>query len=423
MRALILVMALIATPALASLEKAGEAFDRADFAEAARLLLPLAEAGDVRAQMNLGGLYSDGLGVPKDLVKGAAWTFRAAESGNAKAQANMGLLFLRGKGVPEDAQQAAAWLKRAAIQNNAGAQNSLGTLYVDGRGVSKDYKLAEELFRAAMRGGEFGAANNLARMVEQGLVRSADLSVALKLYAMAAAGGDPAAQNRIGLAYRDGEQRPKSDITARDWFEKAASQGEKYGQYHYGLMLIADKATDPAQALMWIALSARQGHLPAKAELNARLPELDSAQQKRWKQLVISWVPTGRGVFDPPVHSVVSGATSPGKPVDERWVKARLLYGCALFFGAGAKSSDEAHNAKLTRISDRFLASASPVVADISGSEPSTMEQIQKIARSLGESDLKAFMRTAADVSTESGQNVKLDQFARSCAAAIGVVL
>jgi len=46
------------------------AYDRGEYAAALSLWLPLAEHGNVSAQYNLGMLYRDGKGVPKDIVNG-----------------------------------------------------------------------------------------------------------------------------------------------------------------------------------------------------------------------------------------------------------------------------------------------------------------------------------------------------------------
>ena len=100
--------------------------------------------GNAEAQTNLGDLYYDGRGVPKDYDQAALWFRKAAEQGNADAQLSLGYLYLDGEGVPQDATQAAAWSRKAADQGNARAQWLLGGLYLDGQGVPQDY--AESYF-------------------------------------------------------------------------------------------------------------------------------------------------------------------------------------------------------------------------------------------------------------------------------------
>jgi len=302
--------------ALATLEKAGQEFDKGNYAEAAALLLPLAEGGEARAQTSLGSMYSNGLGVPRDLVKAVYWTRKAADSGNPRAQANLGLFYMHGIGLPQDDRQAVVWLSRAADQGNAGAQNTLGVLFQEGRGVQQDYVRARNLFDAAIRGGEVGAANNLARMIEQGLGAKPDLKAALGLFEIAANGGDPAAQNRVGLAYLNGELRQRNRQRAKEWFQKSAAQGERHGQFHLGKLLMEENAADPESALLWISLSARQGHAPAQAELDARIGALNQNQRDRLQQLVSQWRPIGRGAFDPAAQAQAAPAarTQPSEP-------------------------------------------------------------------------------------------------------------
>lgn len=286
----------------ASLKEAGAAFDRGDYEEAFRLLVPQAQAGDMSAQSTLGAMYLTGLGVTKDESKAAYWSRKAAEGGNAKAQANLGLIYLHGRGVPQDDAQAADWLRKAASQGNASAQSSLGVLFLEGRGVKKDYSVAKVLFSSAIKGGEVGAANNLARMVEQGLGQPPDVKAALGLYEIAAKFGDPAAQNRVGLACMNGEFRDRDMRAARDWFVKSASQGDKYGQYHLGMLLLDERPADTLPALQWISLSARQGYERAQEELGARVKALDDPKKAALRRLVDSWRPTGRGAIDPGVR-------------------------------------------------------------------------------------------------------------------------
>src|SRR5262245_24315669 len=45
---------------------AESAYNRGDYATAMRLLRPVAEKGDAKAQKNLGNMYAKGLGVPQD---------------------------------------------------------------------------------------------------------------------------------------------------------------------------------------------------------------------------------------------------------------------------------------------------------------------------------------------------------------------
>ncbi len=73
-----------------------------------------AEQGNAAAQDNLGVLYEDGKGVPKDYAQAATWFRKAAEQGNAPAQTNLASLYYLGLGVPRDYAQAYFWISLAA---------------------------------------------------------------------------------------------------------------------------------------------------------------------------------------------------------------------------------------------------------------------------------------------------------------------
>ena len=52
-----------------------------------------ADQGFLRAQHNLGVMYSDGDGVPRDYVKAAYWYNEAAVQGFGKSQTNLAMMY------------------------------------------------------------------------------------------------------------------------------------------------------------------------------------------------------------------------------------------------------------------------------------------------------------------------------------------
>jgi TPR repeat protein len=138
-------------------EDAVAAYDRGDYARAARLWCPLADQGDGRAQSNLGVMYAKGWGVRQDYAAAANWYRKAAEQGNANAQCNLGLLYAEGRGVPQDHRAAASWYRKAAEQGNGRAQYNLGIMYAQGQGVPQDYSAAASWYGKAADQGVKGA--------------------------------------------------------------------------------------------------------------------------------------------------------------------------------------------------------------------------------------------------------------------------
>jgi len=97
-----------------------------------------AEKGIAPAQANLGFLYANGYGVPKDEAEAVKWYRKAADQGYAKAKYNLGVMYANGRGVPKDEAEALKWYRKAADQGYAPAQFNLGVSYANGQGVPKD---------------------------------------------------------------------------------------------------------------------------------------------------------------------------------------------------------------------------------------------------------------------------------------------
>ena len=92
--------------------------------------------------LNLGYIYSEGKGVPRNNAQAAIWYRKAAEHGDDLAAATLGSMYLWGKGVPENYAEAMKWSLKAAKQGNAFGQYSLGDIYMRGLGVPQNYILS-----------------------------------------------------------------------------------------------------------------------------------------------------------------------------------------------------------------------------------------------------------------------------------------
>ena len=136
MRALFLMTLLVA---LAFPSGQAPASPRIDIpAEELHTLRTQANQGVAEAQTNLGLLYYDGRGVPRDYTQAREWFEKAAPQGDANAQYNLGVMYDFEKGVPQDFEKARRWYEKAAAQGHVGALNNLGGLYEFGHGVSQD---------------------------------------------------------------------------------------------------------------------------------------------------------------------------------------------------------------------------------------------------------------------------------------------
>jgi TPR repeat protein len=75
------------------------------------------------AQYNLGIMYRNGRGVPKNDSEAVKWYRKAADQGHSGAQYNLVFMYAYGEGVPE---------------SDSEAQFSLGVMYANGEGVPEN---------------------------------------------------------------------------------------------------------------------------------------------------------------------------------------------------------------------------------------------------------------------------------------------
>ncbi len=136
-----LLLSLAAAPIslAADLNKGIEAAQRGDFDAAVSEWKPLAEQGNIKAQVYLAFMYENGKGVPKDYRAAIKWYTASAEQGDASAQNNLALMYDYGKGAPQDYKAAMKWYTASAEQGDASAMLNLSKMYEEGKGVPQDF--------------------------------------------------------------------------------------------------------------------------------------------------------------------------------------------------------------------------------------------------------------------------------------------
>ena len=147
-------------PVAADFDKAVTAFSSGDYATALEEFRPLAEAGHVVAQYNLGVMHERGEGTPQDYQKAFTWYQRAAEQGYTSAQYNLGNMYRKGNGTPQNYRQALTWYKKAAEQGNIFAQNNLGLMYSKGEGTPQNFVFGYMWFNISAANGNEVAIEN-----------------------------------------------------------------------------------------------------------------------------------------------------------------------------------------------------------------------------------------------------------------------
>jgi TPR repeat protein len=144
-----------------------EAYERGDYEQAVLEWGPLADMGDAMAQLNIGLLYMNGEGLPKNATIGANWVRRAADQQLASAERHMAELYMFGNGVEKSSVEAEKWYRRAAQQQDPRAQLNMGALYSTGKGVEIDFVEAYKWFSLAAAHGQVGCREAVIATAEQ----------------------------------------------------------------------------------------------------------------------------------------------------------------------------------------------------------------------------------------------------------------
>ena len=240
-----------------------------DAAKAIEWIQKAAAQGVAKAQFSLGGMYRYGSGVSKDAAKAIEWYQKAAAQGGADAQHNVGQIYYNGEGVLKDVAKAVEWFQKAAAQGEVNSQALLGTMYYSGEGVLKDAAKAVEWFQKAAAQGDVNSQALLGTMYHQGNGVPKDAAKAVEWYQKAAAQGSAAAQTLLGRMYDNGEGVPKDAAKAVEWYQKAAAQGELGAQFYLGGMYFSGKGVpkDAAKAVEWWQKAAAQGFAQSQVSL------------------------------------------------------------------------------------------------------------------------------------------------------------
>ena len=163
-----------------------------------------AERGSSAAQLQMGLIYSYGIGVFKDPEKAAYWFEQSAGTGNTLAQLELATLMLNGyttaggRVVPPDEKSAFLLVSQAAATGSREALAVQGGMYMKGlpsAGISADVAHARALF---LRAAEQGATAGLIGLAELQL-RAVEQDVAAQKGAVAQL--DEAQLARLGIAW------------------------------------------------------------------------------------------------------------------------------------------------------------------------------------------------------------------------------
>jgi uncharacterized protein len=214
-------------------EEGADAFNSENYEKAIKIMLPLANEGDVRAQLSVASMYFAGLGVQQDYRQAIKWYRPAAEKGHPVAQHSLAISLLSLNEV-DNIREAIEYLLEADKQHVPFAQSCLGDIFTGA------YNLSSE------------ALNSFTFSFDE----------ALKWYQKAGEGGFSYAYHRLGEIFASGEEVYKDEAKAILCYRRAAQEGYEPSQeilgraYAEGLFGLPK---DPEQSQYWFT-QAQQGN-------------------------------------------------------------------------------------------------------------------------------------------------------------------
>lgn len=176
--------------------------EKKEYGEAYDVFVSAAEKGLAAAQVELGGMYAEGLGVTLDLKKSEHWYRMAANQGDIDAMVSLGTIYYSGGedyGIRKDFNKAFHYYSNAAHDGDSEAQLYLAIMYLRGEGVERDYEKAFEWTEKSAKQGYAPAQNELGKAYEQ---MKQDYNKAIEWYKKAAAQGYQDAQKKSGSSLR-----------------------------------------------------------------------------------------------------------------------------------------------------------------------------------------------------------------------------
>jgi len=123
-----------------------------------------AEAGDMKAQYDVGNMYLKGQGTVRNEQQAYEWFKKAAESNYSRAQYKLGYLYHRGEGVNKNNKKAFKWINLSAKQGYKPAMYYLGKLYAAGDGVGANIQQALKWHTKAYAAGYNPAKREIERL-------------------------------------------------------------------------------------------------------------------------------------------------------------------------------------------------------------------------------------------------------------------
>jgi TPR repeat protein len=189
-------------------------------------VLANAENGQARAMLDVGSLYEQGLGVPRNFTRALEWYARAAYAGETEGWLRLGFCFEVGMGTAADMGKAVAYYEEAARAGSPAGEYKMASLYLLGRGLPKDEARGFALLRKSAEAGEGAACNELAAVYLNGLFgQPKDAAAALAWFRKGAEHGNLTAMKNLAVMHKDGAGGRADPAEALRWYLSARKCG------------------------------------------------------------------------------------------------------------------------------------------------------------------------------------------------------
>lgn len=237
----------------------------------------------------VGIMYHDGRGTPRDDKQAFFWMKKAAEKGFDKAQYMLGLYYVEGVATKIDLKEALKWLNLAAQQGDPEAHAYLGYMYEEGIGVKADPVKAIAFYKKAAERWNNWALHQLGMVYFNGHGTPVNHKEAITYFQRAAKTGfaSSEAQGMLAICYYNGYGVTKNAQIAADWALLAAEGQISNGYtilgktYEYGL---AGRRPNKIIAYAFYHLAASQGGGP-KLDLERFSPSLTAQERQEGLKL------------------------------------------------------------------------------------------------------------------------------------------
>lgn len=307
------------------------AMDRKDPTEARRLAEALAATGDPEALNGLAVFINQGIGGPRDPVRGRELLEQAVVAGSVGAKLNLatmlsqgdrsgypraikllqdvvmdsragrlayyplGRMLVLGGGGQQDLATGVDYLQKAitADPGNADAQFLVGRAYQNGwGGTERSPAKAFEHFLTAGKLGDDRALRYVGMARLEGVGTTKDPAAAFADLKLAADRGNVWAMLDVGVMLAIGEGVPAQPAQARAWYEKAARQGSAHGLRSLGAMLLQGDGgpADPVLGRAYLELAVEAGEPNAQAVAKTLFRDLSPSERAAVDQAKAGWL-------------------------------------------------------------------------------------------------------------------------------------